>query len=373
MIGHKPTKSILFILQLPPPVHGSSKVGEYIKNSKKINLYFDCRFINLLASKNVSDSGKISLSKIIDFIVIFFKLLKELLLKKPDLCYLAITSTGPAFFRDVILISLLKIFKVMRIYHMHNKGVSEVQDKLLYKFIYEFVFKDATIILLSEYLYPDIDKYVDRERVFICPNGIPDVIVHKVSKNEPNKKVRILFLSNLIESKGVKVLLEACKKLKEKNLVFECVYIGGEGDISANKIKEEIELMGLEDYVIYLGKRYGEEKEQEFSKADIFAFPTFYEKECLPLVLLEAQQHSLPIISTFEGGIKDIVESGKNGYLVPQRDIDALTEKLELFINTQELRIQMGISARSNYEEKFTLKKFENRILEILDKTLTAI
>ena len=228
------------------------------------------------------------------------------------------------------------------------------------------------MILLSKFLYPDIEKYVAKEQIYICPNGIPEIEQFKLISNEQSNKVRILFLSNLIETKGVKILLEACNKLKDKSIEFECIYIGGEGDISSDQINAEIQSMNLSDCVTYMGKKYGKEKEQEFTKADIFAFPTFYEKECFPLVLLEAQQHSLPIISTYEGGIQDIVESGKNGYLVPQRDVDELTNKLELLIQKPEIRTQMGNSARNNYIKKFTLERFENRMLEILKKSLTV-
>ncbi|MBO6573740.1 MAG: glycosyltransferase family 4 protein [Balneola sp.] len=365
-------QKVLFILHIPPPVHGSSMVGQFIKQSKRINSEFSARYLNLLASKDVSDSGKVSLVKISSFVKIWFILLKELIKYKPDLCYLAITCRGHAFFRDVLLIFLLKLFRVNLIYHMHNKGVSEVQEYFIYNFFYHLVFKGSNVILLSKFLYPDIEKYVAKEQIYICPNGIPEIEQFKLISNEQSNKVRILFLSNLIETKGVKILLEACNKLKDKSIEFECIYIGGEGDISSDQINAEIQSMNLSDCVTYMGKKYGKEKEQEFTKADIFAFPTFYEKECFPLVLLEAQQHSLPIISTYEGGIQDIVESGKNGYLVPQRDVDELTNKLELLIQKPEIRTQMGNSARNNYIKKFTLERFENRMLEILKKSLTV-
>jgi glycosyltransferase involved in cell wall biosynthesis len=53
-----------------------------------------------------------------------------------------------------------------------------------------------------------------------------------------------------------------------------------------------------------------------FEKSHIFVFPTFYYYECFPLVLLEAMQHALPVISTDEGGIPDIAETGITGYIV---------------------------------------------------------
>tara|TARA_Y100001935_G_scaffold186873_1_gene155320 strand:- start:4386 stop:5426 length:1041 start_codon:yes stop_codon:yes gene_type:complete len=342
-------------------------VGEYIKESFRINESFNTRYINLLASKNVSDSGKVSVGKIIAFISIWFQLLKELIQNKPHLCYLAISSTGAAFFRDVLLVILLKVFGVRRIYHMHNKGVKTHGKQKLYDFFYSFMFKDTDVIMLSEYLYEDVDDYVDKQQVHVCPNGIPETdFVESVQ----SKDVSLLYLSNLIESKGVFVLLEACRRLKNRGLDFKCTFIGGEGDVSESRINQLIKEKGLEQQLVYAGKKYGEEKEQAFSKADIFVFPTYYDKECLPLVLIEAMQHRLPVVSTYEGGIRDLVDSDETGYLVEQRNVDELVEKLEALIINKSLRIEMGEAGRKKYEARFTLQKFEERMTEILTQVV---
>jgi glycosyltransferase involved in cell wall biosynthesis len=79
-------------------------------------------------------------------------------------------------------------------------------------------------------------------------------------------------------------------------------------------------------------------------------------------------QHSLPTTSTFEGGIRSIIDDGKTGFLVPQKDAKALAEKLELLMNNPELRKKMGEAGRAKYEQEFTLKEFEKRLKEILTK-----
>ena len=76
-------------------------------------------------------------------------------------------------------------------------------------------------------------------------------------------------------------------------------------------------------------------------------------------------QFSLQIISTFEGGIPDVVKDGINGFLVPQRDAQALADKLEVLIVNPLLRKEMGFAGRKLYEEKFTIEIFEKRLLEI--------
>ncbi|MDR3651527.1 MAG: glycosyltransferase family 4 protein [Paludibacter sp.] len=362
-----PQKKILFILHIPPPVHGSSVVGKLVNNSNVINNSFECSYINLLISRTMNETGKLSFLKACRFISLCFELIMQMIKKKPDICYIALTTTGASFYKDVLLVGILRIFNVKRIYHLHNKGVSKFQNKKSYKLLYPYVFKDADIILLSNKLYKDIEQFVPKSRVHICPNGIEDIASDSTQQLPSTTKiVKILFLSNLIDSKGIFVLLDACLILRKKGIEFECDFIGAEGDLSIAKFNKKVQKNGLTKNVSYLGKKYGKDKQDAFTNADIFAFPTYYPNECFPLVLLEAMQFSLPIVSTFEGGIPDIVDEGITGYLVLQKNVKALAEKLELLILNPELRQQMGKAGRLKYEKEFTLAKFENRMKEIL-------
>lgn len=359
--------NILFLLHLPPPVHGSSVVGKAIKDSKLINGQFDCRFINLLVSRKLNDTGKKSFSKVFRSLGTSFSLFKEILKKKPDLCYFALTTTGFGFYKDVISVAILRLFHVKRVYHLHNKGVSKAQSGIINALLYRFVFNRAKVILLSKYLYPDIQKFVPKSQVYICPNGISDNIP-EVTKHvsKPKEKIKILFLSNLIKSKGVFVLLDACSIMKKNGYWFECDFVGGEGDVSEQEFKEKVVQKGLSENVRYLGMKFDQEKEAIYSRADIFAFPTYYEQETFGLVNLEAMENSIPIVSTFEGGIPDVVENGVTGFLVPQQNVKALEEKLEILIKDPLLREKMGKLGRQKFEQEFTLDKFEKRLTKIL-------
>ncbi|WP_430972676.1 glycosyltransferase family 4 protein [Sunxiuqinia rutila] len=365
-------KKVLFLLHIPPPVHGSSMVGKYIKESELINQAFVSRYVNLLASKEVRYSGKASLQKIVGVFILFYRLLKELIYYKPDLCYLALTTTGFAFYRDVILVVLIRTFRVKRIFHLHNKGVVQHDKSWFNKKLYEFVFWDAEVILLSKFLYADVEAYVLPENVHVCANGIPEKTGEaKLNRFSEAGLVKILFLSNLIETKGVYILLEACKILKEGDIQVSIDFIGGEGDISAEQFEAKARELGL-DTVRYLGKKFGEEKNRAFKEADIFAFPTYYPNECFPLVLLEAMQHGLPVVSTPEGGIADIVEDSKTGFLVPQRSAEQVATKLKFLIQNPDVRVSMGKAGRQRYEENFKLNTFERKLSQIIKQVTEA-
>ena len=369
-------KRILFMLQFPPPVHGSSMVGQMIRESNVINQEFESNYINLLASHNVAETGKFSLKKLVEFVVIWFKTLVSIVFKRPNLVYFALTTTGMAFLRDVLLVALLKLFHLKRIYHLHNKGIKNYEDNPFFRPLYKFVFKNSEVILLSKCLYEDVKTFVPELKVRICPNGISDIFSELLkdeatkTENEMQKVPEILFLSNLIESKGVSVLLEACKLLEDRNIDFRCTFIGGEGDITATEFNKKTDSLDLGNKVQFKGKKFRADKIKAFREADIFVFPTYYSKECFPLVLLEAMAASLPVISTFEGGIPDIIDNGINGFVVEQQNVEMLAKQMELLLTNPVLRKEMGVLGRKKFEREFELNIFEYKLTEILNASI---
>ena len=242
--------------------------------------------------------------------------------------YLAPTVSKKGLYKDYLLILILKIFRAKKFYHLHNKGVSKRKKSTFLDFLYSSFFKNAKVVLLSEKLYKDVEEFVDIKNVFICPNGIKDGVVSINRKqNKKKERLNLLFLSNLITSKGVYVLLDACKELLNKKVEYTCNFVGGEGDISKEQFSQKVKELNLENNVFYLGKKYNEEKKEIFLNSNIFILPTFYHNECFPLVCLEAMMYGLPVISTSEGAISDIIEDNKTGFVVQKKNYKELADK----------------------------------------------
>ena len=118
----------------------------------------------------------------------------------------------------------------------------------------------------------------------------------------------------------------------------------------------------------YWGRRYGSEKDVFWRDADIFVFPTYYHNECFPLVILEAMEQGLPVISTNEGGIPDIIDHGNSGYTVEKNNPIDLASAIERLLKEPELRNSMGKAGRKLFEEKFTEEVFEKKMKECLTR-----
>lgn len=363
---------VLFIGALPPPVHGSAVVCQQIKDSELINNAFDCDWVNLSTSRHLEEIGKTTLAKPFRLLWALLKELWLLMTRHYDLCYLAITCHGSGFLKDSPFVLMCKIFRKKIIIHQHNKGMENDVDRWPYRWFLPLCYKNAKVILLSWYLYPDIEKVVPKENVFICPNGIKvkDIFSTKKISNGTNKPPRLLFLSNLLESKGVFVLLDALKILKNKGYSFICDFVGGETrEIDANRFNEEVGDRELKDCVYYLGIKYGKDKCSVLQQTDVFILPT--SNDCFPLVLLEAMSYRLPIVSTHVGGIPDIVQDGNNGLLVKEGDAHLLSIGIERLICNPELRVAMGEAGRKRLVSLFALDVFEKRLKEILWTSLS--
>ena len=362
-------KKILFITPLPPPVHGSAMVSQYIKDSKLINDSFDCDFVNLSTSRKMDEIGKQSIMKIFRFLGSYVSVFFKLLFNHYDLCYLAITCYGIGFLKDAPFVLLCKLFGRKVVIHQHNKGMSKCVDRQPYKWLLPLVYKNTKVILLSWHLYEDIAKVVKREQILICPNGIPEISETRNIQECKNSVPRLFFLSNLIESKGVYVLLDACKILKEKGYKFICDFVGGETtEINRAVFESTVKEKGLDEYVVYLGPKYGNEKERYWNATDVFVQPTY--EDCFPLTIVEAMQHGKPVVSTNEGAIPDLVVDGMNGFLCERRNVDSLANALEILLKDKDLRVKMGIEGYNQYISKFTLNVFEKNMNDLFNKIL---
>ena len=358
---------ILFITPLPPPVHGSAMVSRYLQESEKLQERYRLTFVNLSTSRKMDEIGKRSLWKMVRFVGAYGKVLSQLVLHRFDLCYLAITCQGIGFLKDAPFVLLCKLFCKKVVVHQHNKGMSKVVHRFPYRWLLPWVYRNLDVILLSSRLYPDVREVVSVKKVWICPNGIPEVGDRKLSVQP--ELPHLLFLSNLVESKGVFLLLDACQRLKERGHRFVCHLVGGESkEINGERFLQEVLARELEDCVFYVGPQYGEDKERYFHEATVFVQPTF--EDCFPLTILEAMAHGLPVVSTDEGAIPDMVIDGETGFVCPRKEVESLVNSIEKLLVNNELGKQMGEKGRLRYKERYTMQTFEKKFLDILSDIL---
>ncbi len=182
----------------------------------------------------------------------------------------------------------------------------------------------------------------------------------------------MLYLGNLVREKGVFVLLEAARIVAAKRddirFVFGGAWFRTEDERAA---KEFVARNGLEKLVEFVGPVAGEVKWRVLFSSDILAFPTFYYYETMGLVVLEAMQAGLAVVTTRRASLPEIIEDGVNGYLVEEQDADGLAGKILQLVEHKELRERMGCANRQRFAEFYTHQQYGKRMARVFEDLAT--
>lgn len=368
-------QKILFIMHMPPPVHGASMVGQFIHDSQLINSSFDCHYVNLAVATRLEDVGKGGWHKAKDIWKKLIEVRKAVKAVKPDLVYITPNSAGAPFYKDFITVMMLKMMGQKIVMHFHNKGVATRQNRWLDNWLYRRYFKGVKLILLAEALYEDVKRYVKREDVFVCPNAIPMLTMAEQTVSPNDNVPHILWLTNIMKTKGIMEFLSALKILNDKGVKFQADFVGGlTKDLTGDEFDDALSMMGLNGCCTYYGPKYGEEKYVFFRQSDIFVLPSY--TEAFPVSILEAMFFGLPVVASNVGGVSAEVEDGVNGYLLGDKrpimlntfrpNPHEIADKIEFLLTDSALRQRMGEAGREKFEKEFTLEVFEKRMAEIL-------
>lgn len=360
-------KKVLFFVPLPPPVHGPSLRNKSLIESPLINKSYELIILPFDFAVETNDIGKFSLIKVLKAFIRAFDILRILIRSSPNLVYLNPSLYGFALYRDCFYVLIFKLFGTKLLYHLRTQGVrDQVVKSQLKRRLFVWMFKNVSVICLSNKLCEDIAG-VYKGNPIVVPNGIEDVS-ELYPKSIRSEVISMLFLSNLVKSKGIFDLLEALKIVVEENKNFECLIVGHSVDISFEELELEIEKLGITRYVRVIGPRYDRGKYEILARTDILVFPTYF--EAFPGIILEAMQFEIPVISTFEGAIPEIVIDNVTGLLVAKRDIGSLAEKIVRLIENKELRLALGKEARKRFETLYTMSHFESNMKIAFDQVL---
>jgi glycosyltransferase involved in cell wall biosynthesis len=128
------------------------------------------------------------------------------------------------------------------------------------------------------------------------------------------------------------------------------VLVVGEGPMRP-EIERLVAELALEDVVVLPGSR--SDVAAILSSLDVFVLSSY--TECFPLSLLEAMAAGRPAVCTAVGGIPEMIDEGRTGYVVPPRDPEALADRISLVLSDPHLADQMGRAARARVESMFSL------------------
>jgi len=171
------------------------------------------------------------------------------------------------------------------------------------------------------------------------------------------------MVARMVWSKGVREFVEAAKLLQAQHADTKFLLVGDVEPGSPLAISNEYLTRGVSDNVIWLGFR--RDARELTALSDVVVLPSYY-REGVPLTLLEGMSLGKPVVTTDSVGCREVVEEGRNGYLVPTRDPHALAEAIGRLLNDPVLRAEMGASGRSWVEREFNEKLIVARVIKEL-------
>jgi len=185
-------------------------------------------------------------------------------------------------------------------------------------------------------------------------------------------RVRLLTVARLVEKKGVEYAIRAVAGVLKKHPHLE-YKIAGDGPLKSD-LANLIDALDVNDRVKLLGWMPQEEIVELMKKADILLAPSVTsadgDQEGIPVVLMEAMAQGLPVLSTWHAGIPELIQDGKSGFLVPERNADALAEKLEHFIERPGIWPVMGKAGREYVEKYYDIDKLNDRLVQLYKQLL---
>lgn len=365
---------ILYLIQLPPPVHGVSTINEFIFHNASINENIEKHLVEIRFSNELTELRKTTFRKIIHLFRIQKQLNHAIKQTGPDYVYFSIMPVGKGFWRDLLFVRQIRKHGVKTIYHLHNRGMEKQAGNLIFRRLYRYVFQDSIIIHLSDSLMRKEIGGLNLKNVLtkVIPNGVPIVNFEPCKKKD--NMTRILFLSNLFPAKGLLELLQIMKILRASRTDI-LLHIVGEFMRDGYQMRyiNMIDKFGLNESVFLKGPKYGDEKWRTFQEADIFLFPTRFKQECFPLVILEAMQFGLPVLASRMGAITEIIEHGKNGFTFDPSDHDGFARTIMDLIEQKELLQRVGMMARQRFLEKYTTMHLGNNIKDLYENCLSDL
>jgi colanic acid/amylovoran biosynthesis glycosyltransferase len=210
----------------------------------------------------------------------------------------------------------------------------------------------------------------DEKKIVVHGSGIDcSTFTFKTRYPHPDGKIRIATTGRLVEKKGIEYSIRAIAKLANIHPNIEYNIIG-DGYLKEH-LQQLIQELSVTQQVKLVGWKNQKEIIEILDKTHLFIAPSVTAEDGnqdAPVnTLKEAMAMGLPVIGTLHGGIPELVKDNISGFLVPERDADAISEKLDYLIKHPEVWQQMGSSGRAYVENHYDMNQLNDELVEIYE------
>lgn len=353
---------ILIIGPFPNPITGVSLANKKVKEILEKNIKYNVSYINSSYPEFDERIGEFSFKKIIFFLKLNTKVFKLFFFDK---IYITPGQTFFGISKYSLFILISSILRKELIIHVHGNHLGTEYNSLRgvkKTFIKFIISKFNKGIVLSESLKKNLTPFLDEKEIFVLPNfAEEDFYIDEVDVNF--NELRIIYLSNLMEEKGIIYLLDSLLELTNMNIKFKAKIAGNiDENLKENILKKFDKLTNVD----YLDVVTGVEKKNLLEWGNVFVLPTYYKMEGQPISILEAMASKNVILTTKHAGIPDVVTNGINGYFVDKKSASSITEKLVYLSGDKNIILDIANRNKKYFLENYSITIFEEKILKIL-------
>lgn len=184
------------------------------------------------------------------------------------------------------------------------------------------------------------------------------------------EKIRVLTVARLTEKKGIEYAIRAIKKLSSchQNVEYNIV---GDGPLKTS-LQKLIQDLDVGHVINLLGWKQQQEVIDLLNSSSLLLAPSVTSKdgdqEGIPVGIMEAMAIGLPVVSTWHSGIPELIEDGVSGFLVAERDEEALFERLKYLIDHPEIWSEVGAAGRKCIESHYNINYLNDQLVQLYQK-----
>jgi len=377
MVGRRKRLGVALLAPTPPPVMGPSIATEILLSEPPPD---DLRLhhIDTADRRGLETLGRVDAKNIWDAVSAYARLLWVLVTRRPALVYVPLSQTTVGFLRDSGHVLLGSLFRRRILLHLRGGYFRTWYDEecsaVMRAWIRFVLGRTHGVIVLGETLRPLFRGLMPESAIHVAPNGedYPELACIE-RRYEGRSDFRILFLGNLIPTKGPGELLRAAPAILRRHPGATFLFAGGWRDEGFRAwARAFVTEQRLDDAVTFTGSVDRRRKVELLRQSDILVFPTYYRNEGQPWVIIEALAAGLAVVSTDHGSIRECVVHGRNGLLVPKRDPAALADAVANLLADPERLGRMGRESRTLHAARFNRAFFRQSLFHAIRATAAA-
>ncbi|MCW4047425.1 MAG: glycosyltransferase family 4 protein [Candidatus Bathyarchaeota archaeon] len=234
------------------------------------------------------------------------------------------------------------------------------------------------IIAVSDFTRRELLQYykVREDKIRVIHNGVDTNKFQPASDKRKAKQelgfspddIAILSVGRLYARKGLFTLIESMPAVVRRFPRAKFIISGKGQSDEMKKLVAHAQKLGVNGNIVFTGYYPDRKLPRLYQAADVFAFSTFYEN--LPFAVLEALSTGLPVVTTRVGGIPEMIENGRNGFLVQPFNSQELSDRILYFLEHPSAASKMAFLARKVIEERFDWRLIVKKVLRVYDEAL---